>query len=303
MGLLYWHAAAISQYRQSQAAESFAPWPTPYNNIKEIDVKNLFIGLFILLLPVSLSAQLATPNSAGLTFGHVHLNVSSIDAHLAIWQQYFDGEPVQRGGLRGIKFPNMMILFSETEPSLGSRQTVMDHFGFKVRDIESFLDRWRAGGFETGPVFTGAEGQTNAYVTLPDGVYVELQEDQGLHEEITGYHVHFYRDNHRELLQWYTEIFNLQERPRGSIETTTNVPGMNLSFSRADAERQATQGTAIDHIGFEVNNLEAFCEALAARGIEFDVPYREIPAIGLAIAFITDPGGVRIEFTEGLDEY
>ncbi len=42
---------------------------------------------------------------------------------------------------------------------------------------------------------------------------------------------------------------------------------------------------------------------LEARGIEFDVPYREVPSIELKIAFLTDPSGVYIELTEGLDEY
>ena len=115
--------------------------------------------------------------------------------------------------------------------------------------------------------------------------------------------MHFYTQQADELLAWYTELFDLEVRSRGSITTTTNVPGMNLSFANSSQERKPTQGAAIDHIGFEVNDLEAFCQELAARGIEFDVPYREIPAIGLAIAFITDPQGVRIEFTEGLHAY
>ena len=42
---------------------------------------------------------------------------------------------------------------------------------------------------------------------------------------------------------------------------------------------------------------------LTARGVEFDVPFREIPSIALRIAFITDPSGVSIELTEGYDEY
>lgn len=261
--------------------------------------------LLVALLGLSHSAQsqLATPNANGLTFGHVHLNVSSVDAHLAIWEYYFDAEIVRRGNQRGVRLPNMIILLDERAPTTGSRETVMDHFGFKVRNIESFLQRWRAGGFEAGEPFTGAEGQTNAYVTLPDGVYVELQEDQGLHEEITGYHVHFYSGGHEELLAWYTDVFALETRSRGSIATTTNVPGMNMSFANARSPRLATRGAAIDHIGFEIDNLEAFCAALAARGIEFDEPYREMPALGLASAFITDPAGVRIELTEGLDGY
>ena len=63
-----------------------------------------------------------------------------------------------------------------------------------------------------------------------------------------------------------------------------------------------TKGRAIDHIGFEIRNLEAFCKKLQAKGITFDVPFRDVPAIGLKIAYITDPYGVYIELTEGYDK-
>lgn len=78
---------------------------------------------------------------------------------------------------------------------------------------------------------------------------------------------------------------------------------MNLSFGNSREERLPTKGRSIDHIGFEVDDLEAFCKLLEEKGIAFDVAYRGIPSIGLKIAFITDPTGVYIEFTEGLDEY
>jgi len=39
------------------------------------------------------------------------------------------------------------------------------------------------------------------------------------------------------------------------------------------------------------------------KGVKFDVPYREVPSIGLKIAFFTDPQGVYIELTEGYDKY
>ena len=266
-------------------------------------MRNLLFSILMFAFATPALGQLATPNPAGLTFGHVHLNVSDIELHKRIWVEYFGGVVVEKGPLTAVRLPNMLVALSEREPTMGSRETVMDHFGFKVRDIERFLEKWSATGYEVGRVFTGAEGQTNAYVMLPDDVYVELQEDQSLHVEIMGYHVHFITPDHEELLKWYTRVFGLEIRPRGSIATTTNAPGMNLSFGAADQERAATQGAAIDHIGFEIDNLEAFCRDLEAKGIEFDVPYREIPAIELKIAFITDPAGVRIELTEGYDEY
>jgi len=264
----------------------------------------LLSSLLLLCLATSTAhAQLATPNANGITFGHVHLNVSDIVEHKRIWVEHFNGTVVERGPLTVVKLPNMMVALTETEPSMGSRETNMHHFGFKVRSMDKFLDKWRADGLEVGSIFFGSEGQLNAYVITPDNIAVEMQEDQGLHEEITGYHVHWFLDNPEEILQWYVEMFDLEIRPRGRITTTTNVPGMNLSFGANNSGRQNTQGSAIDHIGFEIDNLEEFCKQLEAKGIVFDVPYREIPAIGLNIAYFTDPSGVYVELTEGYDEY
>jgi catechol 2,3-dioxygenase-like lactoylglutathione lyase family enzyme len=259
--------------------------------------------LITLLLASGAFGQLATPNAAGLTYGHVHLNVSDIELHKRLWVEHFDGVVVQKGPLTAVRLPNMLVALTAQEPTGGSRGTVMDHFGFKVRDIEVFLAKWRAAGYEVGREFIGAEGQKNAYIMMPDDVYVELQEDQSLHLDITGYHVHFITEQYEELLAWYTDVFSLEVRPRGSIASTTNAPGMNLSFGNSNAPRAATRGASIDHIGFEFDDLEAFCKELEAKGIEFDIPFRDIPAIGLKIAFITDPSGVFIELTEGYDDF
>ncbi|MCB1648996.1 MAG: VOC family protein [Pseudomonadales bacterium] len=264
----------------------------------------LLAMLCLLFMPLAVShAQLAVPNAAGLRYGHVHLNVSDIELQKRLWVEHFGGTIAQKGSLTVVKMPNMAVILTEREPTGGSQETVMDHFGFKVRNIASFLAKWRAAGLPVGREFIGAEGQANAYVWMPDGVYVELQEDQALAIEIMPYHIHFFTPEHESLLGWYTELLDIEVRPRGSIGTTTNVPGMNLSFNSAREERLPTQGRAIDHIGFEVENLEAFCRTLEAKGIVFDMPYRDVPSIGLKIAFITDPSGVRIEFTEGLDDY
>ena len=51
-----------------------------------------------------------------------------------------------------------------------------------------------------------------------------------------------------------------------------------------------------------MKDLEAFCKKLEAMGIKLNVPYRKVEALGLAIAFITDPWGTSIELNEGLDK-
>jgi catechol 2,3-dioxygenase-like lactoylglutathione lyase family enzyme len=248
-------------------------------------------------------AQLAVPNEAGLTYGHVHLNVTDIDLHTSIWVEHFGAVATQKGPLRAVRMPGTVIAFSETKPEGPSQGSVMDHFGVKVRDTGKWLEKWKAAGYTVDSEFTGAEGQHNAYVTLPDGVRVELQEDQMLPVMVSGYHIHFFTPEFESLLDWYVDVFGLEKLPRGSIESTTNVPGMNLSFGNTQNEHAPTDGRAIDHIGFELDDLEAFCETLKAKGIEFDVEYRDIPSIGLKIAFITDPAGTFIELTEGYDDF
>lgn len=267
------------------------------------NIPALALLLTTLILNTSSFAQLADSNESGLTYGHIHLNVPDVEEHRALWVEHFGGVSVDKGPLRAVRLENTVVIFNEAEPSAGSRETVMDHFGVKVRNIASFISKWRAAGLEVNPEFTGAEGQTNAYVMMPGGVYVELQEDQQLSKEISGYHIHFFTQNSQELLNWYTEFLGTEIRPRGSIQTTTNVPGMNLSFAETQQSRAASKGTSYDHIGFEVANLEQFCNELIERGYTLDVPYRDIPAIGLKIAFLTDPHGTYIELTEGLYDY
>jgi predicted enzyme related to lactoylglutathione lyase len=58
----------------------------------------------------------------------------------------------------------------------------------------------------------------------------------------------------------------------------------------------------VDHVGFDVKNLEAYCKKLEANGMKLDTAYTKRPEIGLALAFITDPWGDRIELNEQLTQ-
>jgi len=249
-------------------------------------------------------AQLAPPNAAGVTYGHVHLNVKDIELQKKLWVEHFGAVVVQKGPLTAVKLPNMLIAFRQADATGPSEGTVMDHFGFKVRDIAAILKKWRAAGYEVTREFTGAEGFPNAYLIGPEHIKIEVQEDKTLPVPVSGYHIHFILDGDlAKLRDWYVDTFSLVARQRGTIPITADAPGMNLSFQKATAPTVGTKGRTIDHIGFEITNLEAFCRKLEARGVKFDIPFREVPAIGLKIAYITDPSGVYIELTEGYDKY
>lgn len=249
------------------------------------------------------TAQLAAPNAAGVTYGHFHLTVAEMDVHTALWTEHFGGTVVTKGTLTVVKLPNVLIAFAERAPTGPSQGSVMDHVGLKVRDLASVLQKWRAAGLEVQSEFTGAEGFPNAYLLAPDGVRIELQEDRTLSVPASGYHAHWRTRDFAQTRDWYADFFSATPRQRGTIATTADVPGMNLSFGDCEGECTPTVGRAIDHIGFEIDNLVEFVARMQARGVVFEREPRYIESIGLTIAYFTDPSGVRVELTEGYDEY
>ena len=80
-----------------------------------------------------------------------------------------------------------------------------------------------------------------------------------------------------------------------------NLPGLDMSFGQA-MNVAPTRGRVLDHIGFEVKDLEAFLKKLESEGVKIDRPYTKVPALNIAIAFIQDPWGTYIELTDGLRE-
>ena len=262
-----------------------------------------FVAVAVALGATS-QAQLMPPNSAGVTMGHVHLNVKDVDAQKKFWVELFGATPLKREGLQGVKVPGMLILFTKKDPTAPSEGAIIDHFGFKVHNTEEFLKNCRDAGFKTRPVFKGTEGFPNAYIDGPDGVKIEVQEDTSLTGPPVPNHLHYQVKDVFALRDWYVKTFGAVPRKRGSIDTA-DISAMNLTFSpnREDEPRPDTKGRALDHVGFEVKNLQAFCKQLEASGVKFDVPYRKIPNLGIAVAFLTDPKGGYIELTEGLDTF
>jgi catechol 2,3-dioxygenase-like lactoylglutathione lyase family enzyme len=266
-------------------------------------MKSLLTALFVLSIAGSAHAQLSPFNAAGITYGHVHLNVKDVEVQKKLWVEHFDGVVVQKGPLTAVRLPNMLVAFLVKEPTGPSEGTVADHFGFRVRDIKEISDKWVAAGYKIGTPFTGAEGFPNNYLYGPDGLKIEVQEDKTLKVKAVVNHVHLLSPDFEKMRDWYADMFSLAKRERGTLKTTADAGAVNLTFANAPKTTEPTKGRAIDHIGFEIKDLAAFCKQLEAKGIKFDVPYRDIPAIGLKIAYITDPWGTYIELTQGYTDY
>ena len=125
---------------------------------------------------------------------------------------------------------------------------------------------------------------------------------------ITMNHIHWNIADIPGIQAWYDKMFGAKTGQRDCIACLPRkVPleegqlaGTSLSFSRGAATLVGSKGRGIDHIGFEVKNLDAFVKKLEAQGIKMDAVVRQLPGTDLKIAFLTDPYGTYIELTEGL---
>jgi len=266
-------------------------------------MRRFLLCAIALLCAIPALAQLAEPNERGIAFGHVHLTVADRDLHKRLWTDLFDAVLVEKEGYAAVRVPGALVFFTEGEPTAPSINTGMDHVGFLVRNVEEIVTKWRALGYEVDSEKTDAGGSRVAYLTMPGGVRLELREQPELAVGAVMDHVHFMSPAPRQLMDWYAEVIGVTVPVSEIVSPSGEVPGSGLRFGRSGGERAHTDGTAIDHIGFEIENWDMYIERLSGNGIEFEFGPVYIESLDLWVAFFTDPSGVLVEVTHGLDHF
>ena len=136
-------------------------------------------------------------------------------------------------------------------------------------------------------------------MTTTDGLKIEIQEDKDQKEPIRSKHVHFFLPESEiaKSQAWYGKVFGAKASTRNNAPVS-DVPGVQLRWSKADVAEGPTKGRVLDHIGFDVKDLKAFIAKVEAAGVKLDADgaYR-VNDVGVGIAF-TDPWGTRIELNE-----
>jgi catechol 2,3-dioxygenase-like lactoylglutathione lyase family enzyme len=247
---------------------------------------------------VSAFAQLPPPNDAGVSMGHLHLTVNDPEEHKKLWVGLLGGQVTKTGSLEMIRLPGIYVLLRKaTTPAAGGTEgSTVHHFGFLTKDLPGLKSKLDALNIKhAAPNNTGL--QTMAQ--FPDGVVVEFTHDPALATPIAMHHIHLASPKQEEIRDWYVKTFGAASGVRGQF-LAARIPGGEVNTRPADKVQAPTRGRSLDHIGFEVKNLEAFCKKLEAAGVKLEMPYRDVPAIDLKIAFLVDPEGTRIELTEGL---
>jgi catechol 2,3-dioxygenase-like lactoylglutathione lyase family enzyme len=261
------------------------------------------------------AARLSPPNKSGVAMGHLHYFVRDVDANKKFWMA-LGGIPARFGTMDVVKFPDVLVFLSQGDSSGGTEGSVVNHVAFRVKSIAPL----EAAGMKVQHLkeFPGV-----ASVYTPEGERIELFDEERatnlgftfdggptdpvadrhnrkMNVPIIAHHIHLYVPEPAVLdaKAWYVRMFGGVPGKRWRYDAT-DLPGINFNFSAAPRPTVPTKGRMLDHIGFEVENLEAFCRRLASNGIKFDVPYTRLPS-GFASAFLTDPWGTSIELTEGL---
>jgi len=286
-------------------------------------MKRVIAVLFVLaglLAPSSSSAQILVAKDGPVVYGHHHLNTTDMAAQKKFFVDTLGGTVVKFGtGDRAqeiIKFPNVLIFFRPMQaPTGGTIGTTVNHIGFSVPDLKPVVAKIKANGFKmittdsvaatvkvTDDIAAASPTTNLAFALGHENTKVEFVEVKNQKLPIQLHHVHFFGEKNTEMQAWYAKTFGAKQLPQnpGSAFVQDQLPGVFLNFTPSPTPVVGTTGRALDHIGFEIKDLEAFTKQLEAQGIKLDRPYTKVPALGIAIAFIKDPWGTNIEMTEGL---
>jgi catechol 2,3-dioxygenase-like lactoylglutathione lyase family enzyme len=243
------------------------------------------------------SAQLAQANASGVAIGHVHINATDVDAQIKFWTAV-GGKVIQREKLTMVQFPGIYVLVRKQDSTGGTAGSSVNHFGLSVRDFEASVARWKAAGLTWEPGRNPPNGQ--GFLVAPDNVRVEIFENRSQSSPTQMNHIHLQVTDVMQAQQWYVQNFGAVAGKRGQWDVA-NVPGTELTLGKVEMLQAPSDGRSVDHIGFEVKNIDAFVAKLQAAGLKTDAAIRNSAnAAGLRIVYVTDPWGTKIEITEGL---
>jgi catechol 2,3-dioxygenase-like lactoylglutathione lyase family enzyme/uncharacterized glyoxalase superfamily protein PhnB len=261
-------------------------------------------------------AQLSPPNAAGVRMGHLHYHVRDVEANKRFWVS-LGGTPVAIHGIEAIRFPDVFVVLTKAESSGGTEGSVVNHVAFRVQSLAKLQEAGHK--VQLLPQFPGVGS-----VNTPEGERIELfdasaenvmftvddgradrtadRHNQKISVPIIAHHIHLYLPEGSEATAkaWYAKMFGAVPGMRWRYPAA-DLPGINLNFSGNKQTMAPTKGRMLDHIGFEVKDLAAFCRKLEMDGVKFDVPFAK-DSSGIARARLTDPWGMSIELTEGFNQ-
>lgn len=107
-------------------------------------------------------------------------------------------------------------------------------------------------------------------------------------------HIHLLVPDQPKAVEWYRKNFGGE--PTGEAPDRLMFGQTRLIFLRG-ANGQPSAGSAFDHIGFSVADLDLALKELEAAGAKIVNPARDVPGL-FKLAFVEDPWGTKIEVVQ-----
>jgi hypothetical protein len=245
-------------------------------------------------------AQVAPPNANGISWGHVHMFINDPEPFKKLFVGVMGGYVTNAGSLELLRFPGSMIIVSKTRvaPTEGSEGSTVPYIAFKVKDYADIKGKLVAGG---ATVISEDAAGKSALLGFPEKLNIRIVQDASIAAPAAFRNVRIQSVDPEKLRAWYLKTFpGGVSGTSGNLLTLTYGPGQ-IEFEKVAEAKAATKGRSLDHIGFEILGLEAFCKKLEGdSSVVFDTTYREMAQLGgLKLAYVVDPVGTRIELTEG----
>ena len=262
-------------------------------------MKAIFVGLLALAgLGLAQAPQAPAPTDGRVSNSHIHLLSKDPEAQRHLWVDILGATANKMGPDRdGYTLPKVLVIVDKGSPAAGTEGSIVNHVGFRVRDIKDILAKVEAQHFTVQVVNPNRDNPNQVFFLGPDNLRVELLSGPNLATVAENHQVHFFTPDIDAMSKWYADHFGAAAQAFGKVKMA-NLPGVTLIFSPTDMPVTGTKGRVLDHIGFEVKGLEAFSKDLEAHGVKLDSEYRKLPQLGFGVVFLTDPWGTRIELTE-----
>ena len=247
---------------------------------------------FLLAAASIVAADPAAPN---LAIDNVHIRVSD-PAQARDWYIKNLGATAGESATQ-VYFGKMLIAIVKTDKPAPSTGSAIDHIGLSYADLEAKMKELQASGVKVVSPLRDVQGLFKlGFVEDPWGTRIEVVQDSaklGLH------HVHLRAPDPTATLAWYKEQFG-----GTSGKLMDRIDGLTygdvwILVQRGDAS--ASEGHAVDHIGFRTPNLDATAKEFKARNVKFTTEPRPLRLAGGAtvnFAYIEGPAGAKIELVQ-----
>jgi len=265
--------------------------------------------LVIVASSASLPAQLAAPDSAGVSLGAVYYTVPDVAAHKKIWVDIFGAKPVMVGKTEMLKIPGAFIVLTQGTPAAGN--PLVNHLGIWAKDLDPTRAKLTAAGIQAA-----SKAQ---FIDLPNALRLEFIDDPAGPEAPAAHHIHYFvasQDDGLKARAWYVKTFGATENARrnGGVPSalfTTPDKWISVDFTAAGGRGRggaaatpppaptSNKGTILDRFALEVKGIDAFVKKIEADGVKVTKPV-STNADGLKTAMIVDSLGNDVELIEGL---